>query len=198
MKKIGTTKTARFVFGNAIASYFGYLILFAMLVLASSRFPSASSTALAADKPVYAPGDTVFITGSNFAPNTAVTLTITLPDTTTYAIPPISSDDAGAFSYSYLLSAVEGPYTASASDGVTSAQTQFTVAAAAPSAAPTPEPTATPTETPSPTAEPTPEPSAEATPEPTASPDPNTHVSMKYSCTDIDGNGITNTQDLGY
>ncbi|MBN2331110.1 MAG: hypothetical protein JXC85_04810 [Candidatus Aenigmarchaeota archaeon] len=87
---------------------------------------TASAAEVSTDKGDYAPGDVVLISGSGFAENAPLAVTITVPDgedDVLYA----ETDDTGAITnLEYDLDGVCGTYTLTATDGANEASTTFT------------------------------------------------------------------------
>ena len=102
---------------------FATLIVLAVLVSVNTVHAAASITT---DKEDYSPGDTVIVSGSGFAPNSPITITVLRPDSTTDAVTGVTSDGSGAFTASYQLDGITGTYTVTARDGTNTATTTFT------------------------------------------------------------------------
>ncbi|MFH1107057.1 MAG: hypothetical protein V1787_04115, partial [Candidatus Micrarchaeota archaeon] len=174
MKRTAIRKSAVVTLGNVLSSNVGYLLLLLAAILVTSGMQvAASQAALAADKAGYLPAESAILSGSNFLPASQIGLTLTLPDGTVEELPPLTSDDSGAFSTSLQLSSAEGQYMITATDSTNSAESSFSVAV--PTEVP-PEPS--PTETPIVTDEATASPTEEATVEPTETPVPTDEPSV--------------------
>ena len=117
--------------GNLLASYWFYLFFaFAVIGLSvSAVVPAIVDASVWTDKADYAPDETVIINGSGFNSSATINLTINLPDGSIFIAGPQPTADAyGDFQYSYPLTAAPaGTYAVSASDGINSALTAFTL-----------------------------------------------------------------------
>jgi hypothetical protein len=86
---------------------------------------AAGGPSVYTDKADYAPYETPVITGTGFAPNSEVTLTITAPDGGT-AIVKSNTDSEGNFNALYEGAMGDGEFSVSATDGNNAAVTTFT------------------------------------------------------------------------
>jgi hypothetical protein len=115
----------------------GHVVCFLILIMLVSTFlpvvVSAVDVAPAVwtDKPDYQPEETVTIQGSGFSANSVVTITVLRPDGTIDSVldeygSPYVTDENGAFTASYTLDGITGPYYVAATDGTNTATTIFT------------------------------------------------------------------------
>ena len=91
--------------------------------------PIVLSASVSTDKNDYYPGDTVFISGSEFSSNIDVIIQINDPADTVKFVNQIRTDNDGNFSTTYNISsdAVSGTYAIYASGGGTQVQENFTL-----------------------------------------------------------------------
>ncbi len=108
------------------------LLAIVALILALGLMLPVAAPALAGtgawiwtDKPDYAPGETVTISGTGFNASADVTVTIERPDGAIDAVYAVT-DDAGSFTCIYQLDGIAGTYTVTATDGTNTAITTFT------------------------------------------------------------------------
>jgi hypothetical protein len=101
------------------------LAVFFLLAVLTADPASAGAATLTTDKPDYAPGEVVHISGSWFEPNTTYALPVKRPDGSVVVIDSIThterpgwdvvtSDAAGNLAYDYQLNGIEGLYEARA------------------------------------------------------------------------------------
>jgi len=132
---VGATKLTAIFVMVCILGVFAVTFVGPALAAANIRTTNAEGI----DQTDFATGDTVYIHGSGFVPQTPLTVSVTRPDLTIescindynchyrFLSGPLTSDENGAFSfYPYLLNGIEGTYTIDVSDGMNSAQTTFT------------------------------------------------------------------------
>ena len=108
--------------------FFALILSLVSTAVSPAARVDGSAAVITTDKENYFPEETVVITGSGFAVNATVTITVTRPDGNTTAWV-VSSSEAGSFTTTYQLDGIEGTYTVEATDGTNSATTTFTDAA---------------------------------------------------------------------
>jgi len=86
---------------------------------------TVAAASIATDKADYAAYESPVITGSGFAPNATVTVTITAPDGSTATITG-DTDEQGQFTATYTAGLCDGAFSVTVTDGNTTAATTFT------------------------------------------------------------------------
>src|SRR5262245_53087314 len=110
---------------RATALFIAMTLLSAVSLLAQG----SGSASIDTNKKRYAVGETMTITGSGFAPNNIVTLSVLTPDKVTEYVTGVVSDGSGSFSALYAPADPRpGRYRITATDGTNSANTATTEA----------------------------------------------------------------------
>jgi len=105
------------------------LVIAALGYVASSTHAATQTATITTNKPHYAVGETMIVSGTGFAPSNVIALSVQTPDHLTENVPGVTSDSAGAFVASYTPSNPQpGRYKFTASDGATTANTATTQA----------------------------------------------------------------------
>src|SRR5213593_328442 len=110
---VSDARTRRAIPASAIASLLMMSVLFTVVVFSP---PARAAATVTTDKPDYSPEEVVTITGSGFAANGTVTVSVTRPydQVDTWDV---NADGEGEFTTTYQLDGITGLYAVKATDG---------------------------------------------------------------------------------
>ena len=123
-------KTENLKVNRATAATIVAIVLISVLMaLPLAAVTADDSPTITTDKTKYSLGETIVISGSGFTPDDTVNIEVQLPGNNGVdTLPPVSTDDAGAFQTTYYPPMIPGRYKITATDGIDTAKTAVTEA----------------------------------------------------------------------